>query len=163
MSSPWATEVAEWKWGECVNLPPVYISVFYLSLCALWLVSDRASCSEESATWELYLLTSPGFLAEQDIGVLAIYTHTCARANTHTNAYILFSHEHNQTHPIRSRHPHCGANVPVWTCVEGGGVVIQHYNQCHKWDHQLSLESLNLSCWVLLNTAATVFVYDLKL
>lgn len=52
----------------------IVMCVRYLSLCVLWVISDNASCSEESANWELYLLTSPGFLAARDVGVLDVHT-----------------------------------------------------------------------------------------
>lgn len=49
--------------------------VYYLCLCELWLLSDRASCSA-SASWEPYLVTSPGFLAARDVGILAAQVST---------------------------------------------------------------------------------------
>lgn len=97
----------------------LYMFVCYLSRCVLWLVSDRASCSEESASWEPNLLASPGFLAGRDMGEL-LFKH---------QVLILFLNVHNQTHPSISRHPHCGANVPAWTCIGGGGVVTEFSNQ----------------------------------
>lgn len=48
----------------------------YLTLCVLWLVKDRASCSEASAIWEPYLRTSASFLPRGDMAVLDVCAHT---------------------------------------------------------------------------------------
>lgn len=48
----------------------------HLTLCVLWLVNDRASCSEGRAIWEPYLRTSASFLPRGDMAALDVYTPT---------------------------------------------------------------------------------------
>lgn len=86
----------------------------------LWLVSDRASCSEESASWEPYRLASLGFLAGKDARVVTY---------KHKGVNFAFTWTQSNTPISRYRHPECTANVHAWTCVEGGGVVTAKWNQ----------------------------------
>lgn len=52
-------------WLAC-SAAYVCMCLCYLCLCMLWLVSDRTSCSEVSASWEPKRLTSLGFLAGKE-------------------------------------------------------------------------------------------------
>jgi len=80
---------------KCKTVALLYTwCVCYLCLCVLWLVSDRGSSSDESASWDPNLVTSPGFLAGRDTRIL--------HAHVNTKSYVQL---HDRTHPIQVQTP----------------------------------------------------------
>lgn len=78
----------KWEW-RCASV------ACYLSLCALWLVRDRPSCSEVRANWEPNLRTSLGFLAKRDTEVF----HKVAEKKQHVHTINTHHFRRKQWYP----------------------------------------------------------------
>lgn len=96
----------------------MYVCMPYLTLCVLWLVKDRASCSEVSAIWEPYLRTSASFLPRGDMVVLLQFYLNHIAPFTVKTVSGCFTDSETQSLKRVDTHPHSDANEAAEKCVE---------------------------------------------